>query len=138
MSDYHDELSDETDEPHDAEVRRWRKWRPPQGTPEDRWMLDAYERMMDLDRMLYHLYSTRGVSDPNLYPVDPESLKPDWLGPPDDGFPFVGEGDGRLVIAEIGRLIAAMGGYLELLAVFPDATIRLAVEPGPEHLHDHD
>jgi hypothetical protein len=137
MSD-HDELSDESDEPHDPEERRWRRWRPPQGTPEDRWKLDAYERMMDLDRMLYHLYSTRGVSDPNLYPIDPESLKPDWPGPPDDGFPFVGEDDGRLVIAEIGRLIAAMGGYLELLAVFPDVTITLAVEPGPEHLHDHD
>ena len=31
-----------------------------------------------------------------------------------------------------------MGGYLELHAVFPDTTITLAVEPGPEHLHDHD
>ena len=31
----------------------------------------------------------------------------------DDGFPFVGEGDGRLGIAEIGRLVAAMGGHLE-------------------------
>ncbi len=38
--------------------------------------------MMDLDRILYHLYTTRGVSEPNLYPIDPETLEPDWLGPP--------------------------------------------------------
>jgi hypothetical protein len=141
VSSQDDELSDdEPDEPPpDPEAeRRLRNWRPPLGTPADRWKADAYSRMIDLDRMLYHLYTSRGVSDPNLYPIDPETLEPDWLGPPDDGFPFVGEGDGRLVIAEIGRLIAAMGGYLELHAVFPDTTITLAVEPGPEHLRDHD
>ncbi len=136
-----DELSDdERDEPPlDPEVeRRLRNSRDPLGTPEYRWKVDAYSRMMELEQMLYHLYTSRGVSDPKMYPVDPQTLEPGWLGPPDDGFPFVGEREGRLVIAEIGRLVAAMGGYLELQAVFPDTTVTLAVEPGPEHLHDHD
>lgn len=142
MSDDSDEFPFEEDPddpaPDPSEYEPVTKWREPQGTPEDRWQIDAHVRMMELERMLYHLYTTRGVSEPNLYPIDPETLEPDWPGPPDDGFPFVGERNGRLVIAEIGRLIAAMGGYLELHAVFPDTTITLAVEPGPEHLHDYD
>ena len=75
MSDHDDDgLSDnEPDEPplDPGEERRLRSWRPRLGTPEYRWKEDAYSRMMDLDRMLYHLYASRGVSDPNLYPIDP-------------------------------------------------------------------
>jgi hypothetical protein len=29
-----------------------------------------------------------------------------------------------------------MGGHLEVIAVFPETTIPLLVEPGPEHLAD--
>ena len=86
MSHHDDELPEhEPDEPQ--EPRGTGKWRPPLGTPEDRWKVDAYSRMTELDRMLYHLYTTSGVSDPNRYPIDPETLKPGWLGSPTTGSP---------------------------------------------------
>jgi hypothetical protein len=60
------------------------------------------------------------------------------MGPDEDVFPEFGQNDKMLIITEMGRLVAAMGGYLELRAVFPDTTITLMAEPGPEHLHDND
>jgi hypothetical protein len=127
-----EEPGDGSREPPEAATK---PWQPPLGTPESRWQIAAYGRLQDLEAMLYHLYIQRGVSDPKLYPIPPEALEPDWIGPEEDGFPALRDG---LIIAEIGRLIAAMGGYLELRAIFPDTTITLMAEPGPEHLYDHE
>jgi hypothetical protein len=44
--------------------------------------------------------------------------------------------DDLLYIAFVGRAIAAMGGHLELRAVFPDQEFVLLSEPGPEHMDD--
>jgi hypothetical protein len=55
-----------------------------------------------------------------------------------DGMTWVGEAVGSLIgeecglwLAELGEKVALVGGQLELVAVFPDETVTLLMEPGP-------
>ncbi len=47
------------------------------------------------------------------------------LGAPVDGVL------GDLWLVGMGEKVAALGGQLELVAVFPDETVTLLIEPGP-------
>lgn len=114
-------------------------WREALG-PLDERTLSAYSRLTAFEDALYHQYLKRRLSDPAyaLPRLQNEAKRedPDYVGPViEDDFPeFDYESD--LFLAEVGRFVAAMGGYLELRAVFPDENALLLQEPGPEHLHD--
>ena len=130
-----EDLVDQPLPPAEGEPYRLTSWEELRGSIDPR-VMDAHRRLIDLNQTLYDLYIKRGVSDQSLYPIPPESLEPDWMGPEEDGFPgFAEKGDG-MFLESIGRFVAAMGGYLELNAVFPDQTVTLMTEPGPERLHD--
>lgn len=117
---YGEGFEDEDDRPA-RRFRNWRSLRPPM----DERKQAALARSMRMDRMLDHHYLQRGVSDIDI--VQNRGL---------EGHKFVGIPDHEddLYLADIGRFIAAMGGYLELRAVFPDQTVTILAEPGPEHL----
>ena len=104
--------------------------------PVDQPRLEANRRLFELDRVLNDLWETRELLTPELYPVPPETLKPGYMGPEEDGYPEHFNNGEDMVLANIGQLIAALGGHLELNAVFPDATITVLVEPGPERFPD--
>jgi hypothetical protein len=134
--DVSDENETSNDHEEDHSSRRLRNFDLRPRTQEEARRRAAIERFWELERMLYHLYAHRPVSDPNMYPIAPETLEPDYVGPEDTGFPFFDDEAPQYLLASIGRLVAALGGHLEVLAVFPDTTITLLVEPGPEHLSD--
>lgn len=101
--------------------------------PVDQRALEFHQRLLALRMTLSELWDTRGISDPSLYPVPPETLEPGYAGPEEDGFPDFP--DAAMLIPDIGKLVAAMGGHLELRAVFPNDTVELMAEPGPEQFN---
>ena len=80
----------------------------------------AVERLMGAETLLYELWDRRGAGM-------------NWVGEA-LGFPI--EDQGVLWVAGLGEKIAALGRHLELTAVFPDETITLVREPGPEGTSD--
>jgi hypothetical protein len=75
----------------------------------------AYARLMTVEERLYKLWEERS------------SGEMDWLGealgaPVDENV--------TLWLPAIGDKVAALGGRLELVAVFPNETVTLLVEPG--------
>ena len=83
--------------------------------PVDEHAVAAYERLIGAEQILYQRWEQRG-----------EGMN--WVGEA-LGFP-VEESDASWV-AGLGEKVAALGGHLELVAVFPDETVTLIREPGP-------
>jgi hypothetical protein len=80
----------------------------------------AYERLMVAEERLYQLWEQRG-----------EGMN--WVGEA-LGSPL--ELDPALWVLELGEKVAALGGQLEIAAVFPNETVTLLIEPGPTHATD--
>jgi hypothetical protein len=76
--------------------------------PVDEAAVAAYERLMEAEELLYKLWEQRATVM-------------DWIG---EALRSPGELDG-IVIAELGRKVAALGGHLELVAVLPDGPVTL-------------
>jgi hypothetical protein len=105
--------------------------------PSDRWSTAAYGRLQDLERMLLHVCAARGVSEQTVMDALGTETTPEHVH--DETFVPItidDDDDDLLYIAFVGRAIAAMGGHLELRAVFPDQEFLLLSEPGPQHMDD--
>jgi len=75
----------------------------------------GYERLYIAEQRIYDLWEQRSGGEMS------------WVGE------LVGapaEEDMTLWLAALGDKVAALGGQLELVAVFPDDTVTLLVEPG--------
>jgi predicted RNase H-like HicB family nuclease len=86
---------------------------PGASSEEDR--VGNYERIMIAEERLYEIWEKRG-----------EGVT--WVGE------LVGSSaqtDTVLWVKELGEKVAALGGQLELAAVFPNETVTLLIEPGP-------
>lgn len=104
-------------------MARTKSWRTVRGQrPLNEQRVDAYKRLMDAETRLAELRARRGlsqaaiadaldVSQPNVSRIEQE----------DD-----------LYLSTLARYVAALGGYLEVRAVFPEETVTLVREPGPE------
>ncbi|MDQ6821458.1 MAG: hypothetical protein M3076_14180 [Actinomycetota bacterium] len=74
----------------------------------------AYARIMEAEEKVYELIvEAAGGGE----------------GPEQDE--FFGDGGEALWVANLGRHVAALGGHVELCAVFPDRRVTLLQEPGP-------
>jgi predicted RNase H-like HicB family nuclease len=101
-----DEAPDECDECDWEDVRA--------SVQPDEHRVAAYERIIVAEERLYQLWEQGG-----------------------EGMNWVGEAVGSpietntvLWVMELGEKVAALGGQLELAAVFPDKTVTLLLEPG--------
>jgi hypothetical protein len=79
----------------------------------------TYRRLMEAERQLEHIRERRGVESPmgdvldSLEPEEPNAT------PPED-----------LYLSALTRFVAALGGYVEIRAVFDDETVTLLPDPG--------
>ena len=82
----------------------------------------TYERLMDAEERIAQARSRRGESEAAI----DEALAVSELN--SSG----GEREDDLYLGTLARYVAALGGHLEVLAVFPDETITVRREPdGP-------
>ena len=79
----------------------------------------TYVRLMDAQERIARARSRRGVSDGAI----DEALDGSELISAD------GEPEDDLYLGSLSRYVAALGGHLEVLAVFPDETITVRREP---------
>jgi hypothetical protein len=79
----------------------------------------TYERLMDAEELIAQARSRRGE---NPQKID-EALE---LSEPTSSEMAVGD---DLYLGSLGRYVAALGGHLEVQAVFPDETITVRREP---------
>lgn len=108
-------------------------WREVLG-PVDRRIVEAHNRTMGLDQVLYHLDLRRPLGGPAYTAArarnQTDRQNPDWDGPViDDDYPELDNGS---IIANSAWLVAALGGHLELRAVFGDNTAVLLTDPGSD------
>lgn len=80
----------------------------------------TYERLMDAEEQIAHARSRRGESQAKI----DEALAVSEL----DGSEVESEED--LYLGTLARYVAALGGRLEVQAVFADETITIRREPG--------
>lgn len=127
-------MAEDNDDIEPGRTVSWEEVR--RGMPSDPWAEAAYQRLGDLERMLLHVCYARGVSEQTVMDALGTETTPEYVE--DETFvPFdIQPGEGELFIALAGRAVAAMGGHLELRAVFPDQEFLLLAEPGPEHIND--
>jgi len=104
-------------------MARSKSWRTVRGQrPLNERRVAAYKRLMDAELRLSELRSRRGlsqstiaealaVSQPNISRIEQE----------DDVY-----------LSTLSRYVAALGGHLEVRAVFPDETITLLREPNSD------
>jgi hypothetical protein len=84
--------------------------------PIDERKIAAYGRLMEAEDLLYELWEQRGTGM-------------NWIG---EALGAPVEEDELLWMAGLGEKVAALGGHLELVAVFPDESVTLVREPGLE------
>jgi len=75
----------------------------------------ALARLMMVEQRLYEIWEERSDGEMN------------WVGEL-LGFPAFEHSE--LWLAAIGDRVAALGGHIELVAVFPDESVTLLIEPG--------
>jgi len=75
----------------------------------------GYQRLYGVEQRLYDLWRQRNSGEMS------------WVGEA-IGAPV--DEDMTLWLAAVGDKVAALGGQLELVAVFPDETVTLLIEPG--------
>lgn len=84
---------------------------------------DAYARLDEAEQRLYERWqrdSENGETHDDLVRLLlSHKVMPEW-------------GDGRLWLLGLGEKVAALGGHLEVVAVFDDEDTTLIREPGPE------
>ncbi len=96
--------------------KNWREIRRQRPLNEKR--MAGYGRLMDAEARLDEMRRRRGVSDTALGDALEESES---------------EGSqGDVYLTTLARYLAALGGHLEVRAVFPEETITLLREPDPE------
>ena len=79
----------------------------------------TYVRLMDAQERIARARSRRGVSDAAIDQAFDGSELISADGEPEDD----------LYLGSLSRYVAALGGHLEVLAVFPDETITVRREP---------
>ena len=85
---------------------------------------EAYKRLIDAEQILYDRWERENGND-ELHPDDHVGLLL--------SLPVTPEDDDRLLwILGLGEKVAALGGHLELRAVFDQEEVTLISEPGPE------
>jgi hypothetical protein len=86
----------------------------------------AYERLMDAEERIAQARSERGVSqatlDQALAAGEPAGSEPGPHAEPEED----------LYLATLARFVAALGGHLEVNAVFPEETITVRREPADQ------
>jgi hypothetical protein len=98
-------------------TRNWEMIRE-QGSLNDQ-RVATYERLMDAQERVARARSRRGVSDATIdEALDSSELKRADGVPEDD-----------LYLGSLARYVAALGGHIEVLAVFPDETVTVLREP---------
>ena len=112
MSDPHDDDNHEPDEPQDSGLTNWQELRD--STPLNDRNVAAFTRLNQAQTRLHDWWEQRQATTTWLT----EAL----------GSPI--EETTELWIAALGDKIAAMGGHLELTAVFENETLTLLREPG--------
>src|SRR5579863_7832735 len=100
-------------------AKKWKEVRAQRPINEDK--VAAYKRLMSAETQLAELRHRRGVSQvtiaaalevsqPNVSRIEQEE---------------------DVYLSTLARYVAALGGHLEVLAVFPDETVTVLREPGP-------
>ncbi len=82
----------------------------------------TYERLMDAEELIAHARYEHGVSDETILDAlcvsEPQGVR------------F--EDEDELYLTVLGRYVAALGGVLELRAVFPEGSVVVLSEPEGE------
>lgn len=84
--------------------------------------MDTYQRLMDAEVRLDDVRQRRGL---------PEAAIADALDAIEGEGPLIEPVD-DLYLETIARYVGELGGHVEVLAVFPDQTVTLLREPGPQ------
>ncbi len=103
----------------DRRARRWEEVRRQRPLNEKR--IATYERLMAAEDQIAEALYSHGVSD--------ETIMAALAASEPDGSSFEHELDRYLIT--LARYVSALGGQLELRAVFPDQTVVLLNEPPP-------
>jgi hypothetical protein len=98
-------------------TRNWEIVRGERSLNEQR--VATYVRLMDAQERIAQARSRRGVSDSTIDEALAVSELDDSEAEPEDD----------LYLGSLGRYVAALGGHLEVQAVFPDETITVRREP---------
>ena len=96
-----------------AGTKNWREVRGQRALNEDR--VELYSRLMDAERLLADAAARRGLSEDEIS----EALfiaEPEWSAM---------ESGEDVYITTLAHHAAALGGHLEVQAVFPDQTVTL-------------
>lgn len=83
----------------------------------------AYRRLMHAELQLAEVRRRRGIS---------EAAMADALEDTQRGLSASEQQDDDLYFSTLARYVAALGGHLEVRAVFPEETVMLLREPGEE------
>lgn len=97
----------------DQNTKNWRTIRGQSSLNESR--VATYARLMEAEQRLAHVSRRRGVSEAAI--ADTLELKD------------ADEHQDDVYLSTLARYVAALGGHLEVRAVFPDETITLLHEP---------
>lgn len=97
-----------------------RPWDPYAGVPEEERTehgarARAYSRLFDVEQRLYQMWEQRSGG------------QMDWAG---EALGDIVDEEQNLWIAAVADKVAALGGHLDLIAVFPDQTVTLLREAG--------
>jgi hypothetical protein len=90
----------------------------------------AFQRLATLEETLWQICKLRDVDEAIVIAAIGGERQPDQTHIPIR--------DGGLYLANLGEVVALIGGHLEMRAVFPEESHVLLLEPGLEHLHDHE
>jgi hypothetical protein len=98
-------------------TKSWEVIRGQKSLNDDR--VATYERLMDAEERIARARSRRGESQATIDQALAVSELDSSEGQPEDD----------LYLGTLARYVAALGGHLEVLAVFPDETITVRREP---------
>lgn len=102
-----------------ANTKSWRTVR--EQRPLNEQNVAAYKRLMQAELRLSELRSRRGVS---------QAVLADALAVSQPNVSRIEQED-DVYLSTLARYVAALGGHLEVQAVFPDETVTVLREPGP-------
>jgi hypothetical protein len=91
------------------------------GRPLTEKRMDTYQRLMDAEGRLEHMRRRRGLR---------ETAMADALDAIEGGGEQI-EPEDDLYLRTITRYVTDLGGHIEVVAVFPEATVTLLSAPGP-------
>lgn len=108
-------------------MARTKPWRTVRGQrPLNEGRVAAYKRLMDAELRLSELRAKRGLS---------QSAIADALAVSQPNVSRIEQED-DVYLSTLARYVAALGGHIEVRAVFPDETVTLLSEPGPFSAED--